>query len=54
MQLASELVDAAQSMPLDAGLLYERRAFTMLFASEDRAEGVEAFVQKRKAVFKGR
>ena len=33
--------------------IMERKAFTILAASEDRQEGIQAFVEKRKAVFKG-
>lgn len=54
VQLATELVDAAQSMPLETGLLYERRVFSLLFATEDEREGVDAFVAKRKPIFRGR
>ncbi|MDO8562450.1 MAG: enoyl-CoA hydratase-related protein [Candidatus Limnocylindria bacterium] len=53
IQLAKELVNAAQSLPLEAGLLYERKSFALLFASADVREGVDAFVGKRKAVFTG-
>jgi len=53
VQLAKELVNAAQSLPLEAGLLYERKSFALLFASADVREGVDAFVGKRKAVFTG-
>ena len=53
IELAKELVNAAQSLPLEAGLLYERKSFALLFASADVREGVDAFVGKRKAVFKG-
>ena len=53
-QLAKELVNAAQSQPLETGLLYERKSFALLFATDDKREGVEAFVNKRKATFNGR
>lgn len=54
VRLAKEAVLKAQEMTLEAGLDYERKAFAMLFATEDRREGVEAFLQKRKPSFKGR
>ena len=44
----------AWNTPLDAGLEFERKAFYLLFATEDRNEGVDAFVNKRKAQFKGK
>jgi len=53
-RLATEAVDMAWNTPLDAGLEFERRAFYLLFATEDKNEGVDAFVNKRKAEFKGK
>jgi len=53
-RLATEAVDLAWNSTLDAGLEFERKAFYLLFATEDRKEGVDAFVNKRKATFKGR
>jgi len=49
-----EAVLAGQDAPLDAALLLERRAFQLLFASEDQKEGMRAFLEKRKPVFRGR
>ncbi|MBM3571960.1 MAG: enoyl-CoA hydratase, partial [Alphaproteobacteria bacterium] len=40
--------------PLDTGLALERKAFQFLFATEDQKEGMRAFIEKRKAAFKGR
>lgn len=53
-RLATEAVDVAWNSPLDAGLEFERKAFYLLFATEDKTEGVDAFVNKRKPQFKGR
>jgi len=53
-RLATEAVDLAWNSTLDAGLEFERKAFYLLFATEDKKEGVDAFVNKRKASFKGR
>jgi len=54
VRLATEAVDLAWNSTLDAGLEFERKAFYLLFATEDKNEGVDAFVNKRKATFKGR
>ncbi len=53
-RLATEAVDLAWNSTLDAGLEFERKAFYLLFATEDKKEGVDAFVNKRKAIFKGK
>jgi enoyl-CoA hydratase/carnithine racemase len=45
---------AGQDAPLDTALLLERRAFQLLFDSEDQKEGMRAFLEKRKPVFRGR
>jgi len=54
VRLATEAIDLALNSGLDAGLEFERKAFYLLFATEDKKEGVDAFVNKRKPVFKGR
>jgi enoyl-CoA hydratase len=54
IRLATEAIDVALNSPLDAGLEFERKAFYLLFATEDKKEGVDAFVNKRKPSFKGR
>lgn len=41
-------------LPLDAALTMENREFLLLFDTEDKTEGMTAFLEKRKAEFKGR
>ena len=40
--------------PLSEGLAVERKSFYFLFATEDQKEGMHAFLEKRKGMFKGR
>ncbi|WP_018688516.1 enoyl-CoA hydratase [Ahrensia kielensis] len=52
--LARESVERALETSLQEGILFERRVFHSLFATEDQSEGMVAFTEKRKAAFKGR
>ena len=54
LKLAKEAVLQAFNSSLDEGLLFERKNFYLTFASEDQKEGMKAFVEKRKAAFKGK
>lgn len=54
IKAAKEAVLKSANAPLDEGLEYERKSFYLLFASEDRSEGMKAFLEKRKPEFKGR
>jgi len=49
-----EAVLHGPDVPLEAALRLEARSFQGLFATEDRAEGMRAFLEKRKPEFKGR
>ena len=53
-RLAKEAVLAADETPLASGLQYERRLYELAMGTEDRVEGMQAFIEKRKAEFKGR
>ena len=48
-----EAVLQGQNAALDTALALERKSFQLLFASEDKREGMRAFFDKRKPVFKG-
>lgn len=54
LALIKEAVKASLRTSLDEGLRIEAALFGMSFSSEDKVEGVDAFLNKRKAVFKGR
>jgi enoyl-CoA hydratase len=53
-KLAKQAVLAADEMALSAGLAHERRLYELAMATEDRVEGMRAFLEKRRADFQGR
>lgn len=54
VQLAKESIQQSFELPLEAGLALERKNFYLLFASDDQKEGMAAFIEKRKAAWKGK
>ena len=54
LQLSKEAVKFASRSNLDEGLRREVDLFAICFSTEDKQEGVSAFLEKRKPVFKGR
>jgi enoyl-CoA hydratase len=52
--LGKEAVNRAYETHLDEGLHFERKNFYLTFASEDQKEGMQAFVEKRAPIYKGK
>ena len=53
IRLIKEAVLQSFEMPLSVGLVAERRNFVILAGTDDRQEGIAAFLEKRKAVWRG-
>jgi enoyl-CoA hydratase len=54
VRLGKEAILKSFDTTIEGGLEFERKNFYMLFASEDQKEGMRAFVEKRKAEWKGK
>ncbi len=54
VRLAKESILKAFDTTLEGGLDYERKAFYLLFGTEDKTEGIQAFLAKRPPTFRGR
>jgi len=54
VSLARQAVDMALESPLEQGISNERQMFKSTFALDDQKEGMAAFVEKRKPVFRNR
>jgi len=54
LQMAKDSILKAFDTTIEGGLEYERKAFYLLFASDDMKEGMNAFVEKRKPEWKGK
>lgn len=54
VRLIKDAVNKAEELSLTEGLAYEKRNFYLLFGTEDKAEGMQAFVEKRAAQWKNR
>src|SRR2546422_2089424 len=54
VRLGKEAVNQAMEVPLSAGLEFERKLFYLLFASDDKREGMRAFLEQRPGRFTGR
>ena len=49
-----EVILSGADNSLETGLNLERKAFDILFDTEDQKEGMQAFIEKRKPTFKGK
>jgi enoyl-CoA hydratase len=54
LKVAKEAVRASQRLAIEEGILYERDLFCLCFSTEDKEEGVKAFLEKRPAQWRGR
>ena len=54
VQLAKESILKSFDSTIESGLEFERKNFYLLFSTEDKFEGMKAFVEKRKAEWKGK
>jgi enoyl-CoA hydratase len=54
VRAAKEAVNRSYETTLREGLLFERRLFHALFATEDQAEGMAAFAEKRTPHYRGK
>lgn len=54
LRVAKEAIRASERLAIEEGILYERDLFCLCFSTEDKEEGVDAFLNKRQAEWKGR
>ncbi len=54
VQMIKEAICAAEDIPLTEGIRFEQRLFQQTFVLEDQKEGMAAFLEKRKPIFKHR
>jgi enoyl-CoA hydratase len=54
VQLGKESILRSFDTTIETGIEFERKNFYLLFGSEDKMEGMKAFIEKRKPVWKGK
>lgn len=53
LKIIKSVVNRGINMDLESALRFESQSFGLLFSTQDQREGVSAFIEKRKAIFKG-
>lgn len=54
LQQIKEVALHSEDVPLNAGLTLERKSFQLLFSTQDKSEGIQSFIEKRKPVYQGK
>lgn len=54
LRVAKEALRTSERLPIEEGLAYERDLFCLCFSTDDMKEGVQAFLNKRQAQWRGR
>ncbi|MBF0492920.1 MAG: enoyl-CoA hydratase/isomerase family protein [Deltaproteobacteria bacterium] len=54
IQLAKQSINQGSDLDINSGLAIEKAIFPTVFSTEDKKEGITAFLEKRKAEFKGK
>ena len=54
LKIAKDAINTGLDLSLTEGIRYEQKSFAILCGSEDKREGVAAFLEKRKPIFQGR
>lgn len=54
LQAAKKCVAMSETTDMPSGLAYEQKAWSFLFCSQDQTEGMKAFLEKRRPVYKGK
>lgn len=54
LKVAKQALRASEKLAIEDGIAYERDLFCLCFSTEDKEEGVDAFLNKRKPEWKGR
>jgi enoyl-CoA hydratase len=54
VHLSKDAINASMDVDIESGCAQERKAFAECFASQDRLEGMKAFLEKREPKFTGK
>jgi len=54
LRVLKKAINYGMNVDLASGLAFEQKVFALLFSTQDQKEGMKAFMEKRKPVYKGR